>query len=376
MTDRPIARPSIMEIAPYVGGKSKAAPGQRILKLSSNENPLGPSPKAIAALSSLAESLHRYPNGGCTELRTAIADIYGLDSNRILCGAGSDELIGMLVHTYAGPGDEVLYCEHGFLMYRIYTQVAGATPVTATETNLTTDVDALLAKVTDKTRIVFVANPNNPTGSYISASELARLRTGLPDRVVLAVDAAYAEYVEADDYSAGLELAGSTPNTVMLRTFSKAYGLPALRIGWVYGAPEIIDALNRVRSPFNVNTAAQIAGIAAVQDQDWIARSRTHNTRCLDELEQAFSRLGLTVHPSVGNFLLVEFPGGEAEANVASDYLEERGVLVRKVGNYGLPACLRITIGTDEENAILTETLSAFIASQSGETAMRQAPAQ
>ena len=257
----PRPRPGILEIVPYVGGKS-GAPGDRpVAKLSSNESPLGPSPAAAAAYRDLADHLHRYPDGGSLKLRQAIARRHNLDPDLVVCGAGSDELIGLLVRAYAGPGDEVLYSRHGFLMYPLAALAAGAHPVAAPEKGLRADVDALLEHVTSRTRLLFIANPNNPTGSYLTGAELRRLHEGLPADVILVIDAAYAEYAEAPDYDSGLELAGSTPNTVTMRTFSRLYGLAALRLGWMTAAPGIVDVMNRVRGPFNVSLAAQAAGV-------------------------------------------------------------------------------------------------------------------
>ncbi|MDX2073418.1 MAG: histidinol-phosphate transaminase [Alphaproteobacteria bacterium] len=358
--DKPIPKPGIMNIAPYVGGKSKGAEGVRVVKLSSNETPLGPSPKAKAAYIKAAETLYRYPDGSAARLREAIAEMTQLPAGQIVCGAGSDELIGMLVHAYAGPGDEVLISEHGFLMYEIYAQAVGAEVVKAKEQNLRSDVDALLAAVTERTKIVFIANPNNPTGSYINSGELARLQAGLPPHVMLAIDGAYAEYPNVPDYSDGSELVAAHDNVVMLRTFSKIYGLSALRIGWCYAPPAIADALNRVRGPFNLSTPAIEAGVAAIEDVAYTAAARAFNLRELAKLESAIRALGLTVHPSVANFVLVEFPGGPASTKAAASFLMERGLIVREVGNYGLPQCLRITVGLEEDNQAVIEALAAF----------------
>lgn len=357
----PRPKESILQIHAYVAGKSSAGAGKKIIKLSSNETPHGPSPKAIAAYQEAAAKLHRYPDGSAAELRSAIGEVYGIDPARIVCGCGSDELIGLLVNAYTTPGDEVLYSQHGFLMYKIYAQSFGALPVTAPEKNLTTDVDALLGAVTPRTKIVFVANPNNPTGSYISASELKRLREGLPSHILLAVDAAYAEYVEAKDYSNGRELVDATQNTVMLRTFSKIYGLSAIRLGWAYCPEAIADILNRVRSPFNVNTPAQMAGIAAVRDVEFTKAAVTFNTKWLAKLTQDITALGLRVWPSVGNFLLVEFPATGKTASAANAHLMAQGIIPREVAGYGLPNCLRITIGLEEENQALMAALKGFM---------------
>ncbi len=359
----PTPRPGILDISAYVAGKSKAsgAKADRVIKLSSNETPLGASPRAMAAYVLHTGKLNRYPDATHAELREAISDIYDIPSAQIVCGAGSDELIGLLVRAYAGHGDEVIYPEHGFLMYKIYTQGHSATPVVAGETALRTDVDKILAKVTKKTRLVLLANPNNPTGSYISEAELRRLRDKLPAQVVLAVDGAYAEYVEAPDYSCGRELVDTTDNTVMLRTFSKIYGLSSLRLGWCYAPPGIADVLNRIRGPFNISGSAIAAGVEAVRDVEHTHTTRMHNDHWRGWLAHELTGLGLKVHPSVANFLLVEFlPKGKTSA-AANAFLLERGIIVREVVNYGLPRCLRMTIGLKEENEALAEALRNFM---------------
>lgn len=352
-------KPGIMDITPYVAGKSKidGKQQQEIIKLSSNENALGASPKAIEAYNSANQSLHRYPDSGATALREAIADIYKLDENRIVCGCGSDELIGLLCRAYAGPGNEVLQTEHGFLMYGIYAKSVGADIIEAPETNLKTDVDAIIAKVTDKTSIVFVANPNNPTGSYIPTSELKRLREALADNILLVIDAAYAEYVNEDNYDAGISLVDTYDNVAMTRTFSKIYGLPSLRLGWCYASKNITNILNRVRGPFNVTGPAQIAGVTAIRDTVFTEKSRNHNKEQLQYLTQAINKLGLEALPSVGNFILVRFPKGETHAHATYKALQQQGIIVRSVVNYKLPDCLRITVGTTEENQKLIQAL-------------------
>jgi histidinol-phosphate aminotransferase len=358
----PTPKPGIMDISPYVAGKSKAAgSAQEILKLSSNENSLGPSPKAIKAFTDHAASLLRYPDSSCLPLRQAIGAVYGLPHERIICGNGSDELIGLLVHAYAGPGDELLYSQYGFLMYKIYAQGCGATPVAAPETNLIADVDAILGAVTQRTRIVFLANPNNPTGSTLPASELKRLRSGLPPHVVLVLDGAYAEYADRPDYSSGEALVDAGENTVMLRTFSKIYGLSSLRLGWGYFPETIADVINRLRGPFNVSGAAIAAGIAAVQDVGYTAQMKAHNSHWLTWTANALSQLGLTVYPSLANFLLVRFPPAGKTSAAANRFLLERGIIVREVISYGLPECLRITIGNEHENRTVAAALADFM---------------
>jgi len=360
-TPGPTPRPGILDIAAYVGGEAQGS-----IRLASNEGALGPSPRAMEAYSRLAGTIHRYPDGGSTELRHALAQRFNLDAERIICGAGSDEIISLLTRSYVGPGDEVLYSAHGFLMYPISARACGATPVAAPEKDLKADVDALLAHVTPRTRMVFIANPNNPTGTYLTADEMARLHAGLPADVVLVIDSAYAEYVGDPDYSSGVELVEKFPNVVMTRTFSKIFALGALRLGWGYFPPAVADVLNRVRGPFNVSAAAQAAGVAALADTDFLERSRAHNTEWRTWFRDTVRGLGLTVHDSVTNFVLVDFAGqtpGKDDAEAARQHLKARGILVRQMGAYGLPTCLRVTIGTGEEMRAVADTLKAFLES-------------
>jgi len=352
-----------MDIRPYVGGESAIEGVSRVIKLSSNEGALGPSPKAMAALAALGPESHRYPDGGATRMRAALAAHYGLDPERIVCGAGSDELIGLLCRSYAGPGDEVLQSEHGFLMYAIAAKACGATPVKAAEVDLLASVDNLLAAVTPRTRIVFLANPNNPTGTYLPRAEVARLRAGLPADVLLVLDAAYCEFVNAEDYSCGNELVDAGENTVVCRTFSKIYALGGLRLGWAYCPAPVAGVLNRTRNPFNVSAAALAAGEAALADTEHFARVKAHNDAWRPWLADRLTALGLTVVPSVANFLLVRFPHAEGKSAAAADaYLRRRGIIVRAMAGYGLADSLRITIGTAEENEALAAALAAFVA--------------
>ncbi|MCH2037064.1 MAG: histidinol-phosphate transaminase [Rickettsiales bacterium] len=354
--------PGILSIKPYVGGLSRASSEDvEIIKLSSNENALGASPKAIEAYKAAAHDLFRYPDGGSILLREAIAEVYDLDPNRIVCGAGSDEIIAFLCSAYAGIGDEVLYSEHGFLMYKISAQRVGAVPVVAKEQNLKTDVDSLLEKVTDKTRIVFVANPNNPTGTYISASELKRLRQGLRSDILLVIDGAYSEYVDSEDYSDGLELVNSYDNCIMTRTFSKIYGLASLRLGWSYGSEEVTYILNRVRGPFNVTGPAQEAGIAAVKDVAFTEQSKQHNTVSLAMIASELKQMGLESYPSYGNFFIIRFPNEAGKTALdANEFLMQKGIIPRVIANYQLPDYLRITVGTDKQNRIMLDALAEF----------------
>jgi len=358
----PTPRASILSIDAYVPGKSKAPAGVKLHKLSSNETPLGPSPRAIEAYKAAANTLELYPDGTAEKLRGAIASRYGLDASRIICGAGSDELLSLLAYAYLGPGDEGLYSEHGFLVYRIATLAAGAMPVIAKEKNLTTDVDAILAAVTPKTRMVFLANPNNPTGTYIPFDEVKRLHAGLPGNVVLVLDAAYAEYVRRNDYSAGLELVATSENVVMTRTFSKIHGLANLRIGWLYAPAAICDVLNRIRGPFNMNGPAIAAGVAAMEDRDHEEKAVQHNNVWLEKTSAGLKALGLDVTPSVGNFALVHFPDVAGKrAPDADAFLTSRGIILRRMDAYGLPNALRLTIGSEEANNAVLATLSEFL---------------
>ncbi|MFJ5488365.1 pyridoxal phosphate-dependent aminotransferase [Hansschlegelia beijingensis] len=345
----------------YVPGKSKAPAGVPLRKLSSNETPFGPSPKAVEAFRAAAADLEIYPDGGARALREAIARAHGLDPARIVCGAGSDELLSLLAHGYVGPGDEGLFTEHGFLVYRIAILAAGGTPVVAPETNLTADVDAILARVTDRTRIVYLANPNNPTGTYLPFDEVKRLQAGLPRDALLVLDAAYAEYVRANDYAAGIELVSSCENVVMTRTFSKAFGLASLRIGWLYGPAGVVDTLNRIRGPFNVSGPAIAAGAAAVADREHIDRAVAHNGRWLTELTEGVRALGFTVTPSVANFLLIHFPNEPGRRAADADaFLTQRGLILRAVGAYGLPNALRLSIGSEDANRAFLTALGEF----------------
>ena len=357
----PQPKPGILDIAPYVGGEAHVEGVARVIRLASNETPLGPSPKAAAAYKKLAGELHRYPDGGAEELRAAIAEQWGLDRARLVCSDGSDEMISLLTRAYAGEGDEVLFSQHGFLMYAIATMSAGATAVKAPEVGLTTDVDALLERVSPRTRILFLANPNNPTGTYLSRQALNRLHAGLPSDVILVIDAAYAEYVDLEDYTPGADLVEAHDNVLMLRTFSKIYGLAALRLGWAYGPPDIVDVLHRVRGPFNVNQAAQVAGIAAVRDTAHLARAKAHNDKWRPWLSEKLRELGLEFTPSVANFVLARFPGGPEMASAAADHLRKAGILVRGMAAYELPDCLRITVGLEDENIALLDALIGFM---------------
>jgi histidinol-phosphate aminotransferase len=359
----PAPRPSILAIEPYVGGESKIPGVNRIVKLSSNEGAFGPPPAAIEAITESARDAHRYPDGGARALREAIGARFGLDPARIVCGNGSDEIIQHLILAYGGEGTELVMSAHGFVMYDISGRYAGCRVIKAPEKNLTADVDAMLAAVGPRTKLVFLANPNNPTGSMLPAAEVARLRTRLREDILLVIDAAYAEYVTNPAYDPGVALVdGPGGNTVMTRTFSKIFGLGGLRLGWAYAPAGVIDILNRVRGPFNVNSAAMAAGIAAVGAAGWVKCSVEHNTEWRAKLTAALRATGLTVHDSHGNFVLADF-GTPARAKAADAAMRARGVIARGVGAYDLARCLRITVGTGEECGMVVEALSAFMKS-------------
>ena len=344
MTQMITPQPGIMDIAPYQGGASHVAGVENALKLSSNENPFGPSAAAIKAYEQAGRMLHRYPSADHSELRGAIGEVYGIDPARIICGAGSDEIIAFLCQAYAGQGDEVVHTEHGFAMYRISALAAGATPVEVKEHERVTDVDAILAACTDKTRLVFIANPNNPTGTMIGPADVARLAEGLPAQALLVLDGAYAEYVEG--YDGGAALVDARQNVVMTRTFSKIYGLGGLRIGWGYGPAHVMDVLARVRGPFNLSNSALAAAEAAVRDVAYIDHCRAENARCRTWLADALAEIGVPSDVSLANFILARFTS-QAEAEACDTYLQSQGLIVRRVAGYKLPTCLRITVGDE-----------------------------
>lgn len=359
---RPEPQSGILDIAPYIPGKSKGVSGVKTHKLSSNESPLGCSPAARDALVDIARHLELYPDGSASDLREAIAEVHGLHPGRIVCGAGSDELLTLLAQAYLGVGDEAIYSQHGFLVYPIAIKACGATSVVVPETDFRADVDEILKAVTDKTRMVFLANPNNPTGTYLPFDEIRRLHAGLPQSVLLVLDAAYAEYVRRNDYDSGLELVSGSQNVVMTRTFSKVYGLANLRVGWMFAPEHVVDVINRIRGPFNMNGPAIAAGAAAIRDQDFLEKAVAHNDRWLSWTFEALTELGLTVTPSVGNFILIHFPDKEGcRAADADAYLSARGFVLRQVGAYGLPNALRMSIGDEEANRGAVAALSDFL---------------
>ena len=354
----------ITAITPYAPGRSQSGSAGPTIKLSSNENPLGTSGQAETALAEARGSLARYPDPGSTALRTALADINGIEVDRIICGTGSDEILHLAAGAYASVGDEVLYVRYGFMVYPLSAQRVGATPVEADDADYATDVDALIAGITPATRVIFLANPNNPTGTYTAMADIARLHDAMPDTCLLVIDQAYAEYLDPEEARLPLELARNADNILVTRTFSKIYGLAAERVGWAYGPAPVIDALNRIRAPFNVTTAGQAAALAALADQDFVEQSRSHNRQWrawLAERVAAMGNAGLRAIPSEANFLLVLFDGA-LTAQAAYEGLMERGYITRWLPGQGLPHGVRITIGTEEETRGVAAALEELVA--------------
>lgn len=362
----PAMKPWVESIHAYVPGKAALGDRPVVAKLSSNENPFGPSPHAVAAMTEVLGHSHLYPDPAATALRQALAARHGIDADRIICGTGSDELIHLVAGAFAGPGDEILYVRHGFAVYDIAARRVGATPVVAPDVDYTCDVDAVLAAVTPRTRVVFLANPNNPTGTLIPAAEVRRLHAGLPPTCVFALDAAYAEFAEGE-YEDGLALADTHANVVALRTFSKIYGLAAQRIGWGYAQPALIDAMHRIRAPFNVPATGQAGAIAALADEDWVEKTRTHTLtwrRWLAGEVNALGNAGLRAIPSAANFVLVEFPeDGPANAAAANAALLADGIIARYLAVQAMPRCIRISVGTEAETRAAAAALRRFVES-------------
>jgi histidinol-phosphate aminotransferase len=350
------AKQYILEIEPYKQGKSKVNNQNKIIKLSSNENALGASPKATEAYLKHSDQVFRYADGGCSDLRDAIAKKYNLTADNIVCGAGSDEIIALLTHSFCDVGDQVLYSEYGFLMYPISAKRVGAESVTAKEVNLVANVDNILAQINAKTKIVFLANPNNPTGSCLNHNEVEKLVQNIPSDVLIVLDLAYAEFVDAADYADAIKLVNEYENVVMMRTFSKIYGLASLRLGWSYSSSYIADILNRARGPFNVSGAAQFAAIAAINDDQFIEKSKSHIRKWLKILGEELDKMSIKHYPSVANFILMDFLSAE-KCQKVNQFLLSNGIILREMSAYNLPSCLRMTIGRDEENLQVIELL-------------------
>jgi len=361
----PTPRPEILTISPYVGGESSIPGVNRSYKLSSNEGAFGVPPLAQKALRDVAAETYRYPDGGAETLRQAIGKRWDLDPERIVCGAGSDDLLYQLSLAYGGPGRDIIMSEHGFTIYYIAGVYAGSRVIKVPERNLQPDLDAMLAAVSPSTKAVFLANPNNPTGAMITEAEMTRFRAALPPEILLVIDSAYAEYVTRDDYNPGERLVDATNNTIMTRTFSKMFGLGGIRIGWCYGPPAVIDVLNRIRGTFNVSVAAQAAGVAALQEKGWVEKGREHNAIWRPKLAAGIEAAGIKVWPGEGNFVLADF-GTVDHADAADMFMRRRGLITRRVGAYGLPHCLRITVGTAEECGMVIDAVSDFMKQSRG----------
>jgi histidinol-phosphate aminotransferase len=355
-----LPKPGVLDIEPYVGGRAQVPGVDKPIKLSSNESALGPSAGAVAAYLAASGSLSIYPEGSARILREAIGEAHGLNPERIVCGNGSDELLTLLADAYLRPGDEVVFSRHAFLVYRIAALANSATPVEVAEPALRVDVKAMQSAITARTRLVYIANPNNPTGSYLTPAEIRAIHAGLPKTALLVIDAAYCEYVRRNDYEAGIELVSQFDNVVMTRTFSKIHGLAGLRIGWAFCPAAVAGVLNRVRGPFNVSVPAQLAGVAALRDRAHVEQSIVHNETWKGWLTEQVRALGLKVDDSVCNFILIHFPSPGA-AQAADAFLSARGLILRNVANYGLPHCLRLTIGSEEANRRVGAALAEFM---------------
>ena len=352
------AHPYLLEIENYKPGKAKIGNNiKEIIKLSSNENALGSSPKALRSFEKHALDVVRYADGSCTSLREALAIHNNINADQVVCGAGSDEILAFLTSAFAGIDDEIIYSEYGFLMYPISAKRVGANAVKVKEKNLKADVDAILAAITNKTKIIFIANPNNPTGSYLNKAEINKLIKGTPKNILIVLDHAYEEFVDVADYPNAIELVNQNENVVVTRTFSKIYGLASLRIGWCYSSLEIANILHKVRGPFNVGGPAQVAAVAALQDEEFFEKSKNHNKKWLEILFQEFSKFSnIKAYPSIANFILLDFGSAEL-CKKANDLLLSEGVILREMQAYNLPNCLRMTIGTEKENLQVLEIL-------------------
>ncbi|MBN9311132.1 histidinol-phosphate transaminase [Devosia sp.] len=356
--DRPVPQPGILEIAPYVPGRSDTPAGVKLVKLSANESPLGASPRAIEAYKALADRLYVYPEGSSRELRTALGEVHGIPPERIVCGFGSDDILHLLAQVYLGAGDQAVMSQYGFNVYPIITRGASAEIIMAPETDYRADIGNILRAVTPRTKVVFLANPNNPTGTYLSKAEVERLHAGLRPDILFVLDSAYAEYVTAGDYSVGIDLVDRAQNVVMVRTFSKM-GIAGERVGWMYGPEHVVDAINRIRGPFNVSLSGQAAAAAAARDTAFTARLREHNARWREWLTASLSGNAIRVPPSQGNFILALFEDA-ATSRAAFTALRDKGLMVREMHGYGIPEGLRISIGLEEHMRAVVEVLEAF----------------
>ena len=359
----PKARKNLESIKPYQQGKSEIGKHKNPIKLSSNESSFGPCPAALEAIKSRADSVHRYPDGSQSELRQAIAEVYELNIEQIVCGNGSEELIGLLARSFISHGDEMLLSENHFVMCPIYGRSQGAEIVFAPESDYMMNVDAMLDRVNEKTRMVVVANPNNPTGTYLPRKEIERLHAALPEEILLLVDEAYGEYVTAKDYASALDMVEEYSNVVVTRTFSKIYGLAGLRIGWAYCPTVVLNSMQRIRTPFNANSIAMAAAAAAVRDTAHLAMVREHTAKWQKRIHKRVNELGILSPPSVTNFYLLDFRNKPDKSGAdAVDFLESRGIIPRPAGSNSSSDFLRITVGLDEENEAALDALAEYMA--------------
>ena len=362
-TSAPAPKPGILDIAPYVGGKSSIVGVAEPMKLSSNENALGAGAKAREAYEAAIKNIHIYPDGRATKLRSAVAEHHGLEPERLIFGNGSDEVFALLNQAYLTAGDNIVTGQYGFLAYRISAMACEAQVKLAPEPGYKAEVDALLEQVDDRTKIVYVSNPSNPTGSYNTGEEIRRLHEALPKHILLVVDEAYAEFVAEADWETAFPLARDASNVVVTRTFSKIHGLGGLRIGFGYAPAAVAEAVDRIRLPFNVSVPGLDAATAAIGDEAHQRASRELVQTWRPRLTQAIRGFGFEVLPSAGNFVLVLFRDEKRSAAAASDYLNSKGIIVRPVGGYGIHDGLRITVGTEDQNRAVIDALSEFAAS-------------
>ncbi|MEM9837980.1 MAG: histidinol-phosphate transaminase [Pseudomonadota bacterium] len=360
---RPTPRPGLLEIDPYVPGKSKRADGP-VYKLSSNESALGPAPSAAAAAADAIENAHLYPDGSASALREKLGEVHGLEPEQIIVGNGSDDILSLTVRSFSSPGDEILISRHGFSYYPILARSEGCVPVFADEEDLTASVDALLSQVTERTRVLLLANPNNPTGTRLPHAEVERLRAELRSDIMLVLDGAYAEYVSDPNYDPGAGMvrkaaASGSDNVIMTRTFSKIYGLGGVRVGWGYAPPSVIDILNRIRGPFNVSSTGLAAAEAALDDQDFVAENRQHNEREMARVVGVLRQRGAEVRLGEGNFIIMRFDGPEM-AKAFLQHCESHGVFIRSLTSASLPDWLRISIGSEEANSAFLDAHWSF----------------
>lgn len=356
----PSPRKGMLDIPVYMRGLAKLEGIDRIMKLSSNENPLGSSPLAVKAVAEAAQEMHRYPEADNRNLREAIADYFSLNPDLIYCGGGSDQILSLLVQAFADAGDEMVYSENGYMKFKTYALTAGVIPVAAPDDDFCASVDNILAKITDKTRLVMLANPDNPTGSYLPRSEILRLHAGIPEDVLLVLDEAYAEYVNAEDYDVCTDLVENHENVVVSRTFSKIFGLAAARLGWLYGPDSVVDVLSRIELSFPITGSTLAAGLAALEDKAFVEKSYKHNTYWLNWLTEQLAPLDLQIYPSQTNSLLLKFNDSEKSAEAANQYLLGKGIIGRMFGTPALSNCLRISIGLEDEMQALVAALTEF----------------